>query len=102
MHWVRVHFVNRLAVFAQVTGVALDSLAFVVTHTPRVGFYKAAIENTSGQALVVVCFDCFEIVDGDASLIADFAQANTSLLASESQLFAYTRCHLQSLVVGLG
>jgi len=30
-------------------------------------------------------------------LIADLAQANASLLACESQLFAYTRCHLQSL-----
>jgi hypothetical protein len=30
-------------------------------------------------------------------LIADLAQADAALLAGESQLFAYTRCHLHSL-----
>jgi hypothetical protein len=34
-------------------------------------------------------------------LIADFSQTDAALLAGESQLFAYTRCHLQSLVPGL-
>src|SRR5262245_52312516 len=105
MDGMRVRVICRFAVFAQVTGVTLDGLTFVVPHTTRVGLYKAAIENTAGQALVVVGFDCFEVVDGNSSLIADFAQANASLLAGESQLFAYTRCHFQirslSTVVGL-
>ena len=88
--------------FTQVTCVTLDRFAFVVTDTACVGLYKAAVENASGQTLVVVRFDCFEIVDGNAGLIADLAQANAALLAGESQLFAYTRCHLQSLVPGVG
>jgi hypothetical protein len=41
-------------------------------------------------------------MDGDTRLIADLTQANASLLAGESQLFAYTRCHLQSLDPGVG
>ena len=94
----RVHVVSRLAVFAQIAGVTFDRLAFIVADAFGVGFYKTAIEDTSGQAFVVVRFDCFEIMDGNACLIADFAQTNTALLAGESQLFAYTRCHLQSLV----
>jgi len=92
---VSVHVVGRLAMFTQITGVAFDGLAFVVADTFRVGFYKAAIENTPGQAFVIVRFNGFEIMDGDAGLIADFAQADTALLAGESQLFADTRCHLQ-------
>src|SRR6185369_7687809 len=88
--------------FAQVTRVTLDGFTLVVTNTLRVGLNKTSIEHTSGQALVVVRFDGFEIMDGDSSLIADFTQANASLLAGESQLFAYTRCHLQSLDPGVG
>lgn len=98
----RVDVVRRIAVFAQIPGVTLNRLAFIVADTPGVGLYKAAIEDTSGQAFVVVCLDCFEIVNGDSGLIADLAQANAALLASESQLFAYTCCHLQSLVPGSG
>src|SRR5688500_3229719 len=41
-------------------------------------------------------------MDGDSGLIADLAQANTALLASDSQLFAYACCHLQSLIPGVG
>src|SRR5215204_3903185 len=82
----------------QVTGVTLDRLALVVSDALRVSLYEAAIEDASGQAFVVVRFNSFEIVDRDSGLVADFAQANASLLACESQLFAYTRCHLQSLV----
>ena len=98
----RVHVVSRLAVFAQIAGVTFDRLAFIVADASGVGFYKTAIEDTSGQAFVVVRFDCFKIMDGNACLIADFAQTNTALLAGESQLFAYTRCHLQSLDPGVG
>ncbi len=98
----RVDVVCRLAMFAQIARVTFNRLAFVVADTPRVGLYKTAVEDTSRQALVVIRFDGFEIVDGDSGLIADFAQANTSLFPSESQLFAYTRCHLQSLVPGVG
>src|SRR3954463_8771199 len=98
MHRVSVDVISRFAVFAQITSVAFDRLAFVVAHGFRVGLYKTAIEDTSGQAFVVVCFDGFEVMNGDTGLIADFAQTDAALLASESQLFAYTRCHLQSLV----
>src|SRR5678815_1627750 len=93
----RVDVVARLAVLAQIPRVALDCFTLVVAHTLGVGLYKAAIENTAGQALVVVGFDGFEIMDRDTSLLADLAQTNASLLARESQLFAYTRCHLHSL-----
>src|SRR6185436_19551196 len=93
----RVDVVSRLTVFAQVPRVAFDRLALVVVHTLRVGLNKAAIENAARQTFVIIRFDCFEIMDGDAGLIADFAQANAALLAGESQLFAYTRCHLHSL-----
>ena len=86
--------------FAQVTRVAFNGFAFIVADALRVGLYKAAIKNTSGQTLIIVCLDGFEIVDGDSGLIADFAKANASLLSSESQLFAYTCCHRQSLVPG--
>jgi len=89
-------------VFAQVPRISFDRLAFVVADTTGVGLYKTAIKNTSGQAFVVVRFNCLEIVDGDSGLIADLAKANASLLAGESQLFAYTCCHLQSLVPGVG
>src|SRR6185503_12536301 len=92
-----VDVVCRLTMFTQITRVALDRLAFVIAHTFRVGLNKAAIEDTTGQAFVVVGFDSFEIVDGNAGLIADLAQAHAALLAGESQLFAYTRCHLHSL-----
>src|SRR6185369_14090303 len=87
------------AVLAQIARVAFDRFAFVVADALRVGLYKTAIENTPGQAFVVVGFDCFEIMDRDSGLIADFAWADTACLACESQLFADTRCcHLQSLV----
>src|SRR5687768_3594965 len=89
--------VRRVAVFAQVARVTFNGLAFVVPDSLRIGLYKAAIEYASGEAFVVVCFDRFEIVNGNPGLVADLAQTNTSLLACESQLFAYTRCHLQSL-----
>src|ERR1051326_65325 len=92
-----VDVVSRLTMLAQVTRVTFDRFALVVTNTLCVGLYKTAIEHTAGQAFVVIRFDGFEIMDGDSCLIADLAQANASLLASESQLFAYTRCHLQSL-----
>jgi len=100
MHWRSVDVVGRLAVFTQVTRVTFNRLALVVADTLGVGLYKTAIENTSGQTFVIVRFDCFQIMDGDAGLIADFAQADAALLAGESQLFAYTCCHLQSLVPG--
>src|SRR5688572_33400392 len=102
MHRRGVDVVRRVAVFAQIPRVTFNRLALVVAHTLRVGFYKAAIENTSGQAFVVVGFDGFEVVDGDSGLVADLAQANAPLLARESQSFAYTCCHLQSLVPGAG
>src|ERR1043166_9720516 len=92
-----VDVVCRLAMFTHVARVAFDCFALVVTDTLRVGFYEAAIEHTARQAFVVIRFDSFKIMDGYSRLIADLAQANASLLASESQLFAYTRCHLQSL-----
>ena len=98
----RVDVVRRFAMLAQVTRVTFDRLALVVADTAGVGFYETTIEDTSGQALVIIGFDGFQVVDGDAGLIADFAQANASLLPGESQLFAYTRCHLQSLVPGVG
>src|SRR3954454_18502390 len=41
-------------------------------------------------------------MDRDARLFADFAQTDTALLAGESQLFAYTRCHVHSLDPGVG
>ena len=102
MHGRGVDVVRRIVVFAQVTGIALNGLAFIVADTLSVGLYKAPIENTSGQTLVIVRLNRLEIVDGDSGLIADLAQANSSLLAGESQLFAYTCCHLQSLVPGAG
>jgi hypothetical protein len=86
----------------QVTRVTFDGFALIVTNTLRVRLDKAAVEYASGKALVVVGFDGFEIMDGDTRLIADLTQANASLLAGESQLFAYTRCHLQSLDPGVG
>lgn len=98
----RVDVVRRFAVFAQITRVTFDGFAFVVADTARVGFYKTAIENTTWEALVIIRFDGFQIVDRDTGLIADLAQTNASLLPGESQLFAYTRCHLQSLVPGVG
>ena len=98
----RVDIVRRVAVFAQVSRVTFNRLAFIVADAAGIGFYKTAIEDTSGQAFVVVRLDGFEIVDGYSSLIADLAQADAALLASESQLFAYTCCHLQSLVPGVG
>ncbi len=100
MHRRCVDVVGRITVFAQVTRVTFNRLALVVADTLGVGLYKTAIENTSGQAFVIVRFDCFQIMDRDAGLIADFAQADAALLAGESQLFAYTCCHLQSLVPG--
>src|SRR5690349_17804248 len=93
----RADVVSRLAMLAQVTCVTLDCLALVVADALRVSLNKTTIENTAGETLVIVCFDGFEIMDGDARLIADLAQADTALLAGESQLFAYTRCHLHSL-----
>src|ERR1700752_285170 len=92
-----VDVVGRLSVFTQITSVAFDCLVFVVPHTFRVGLDEAAIEDASGETFVIVCFNCFEIMNGNSSLIADLAQANATLLASESQLFAYARSHLQSL-----
>src|SRR4026209_2399221 len=88
--------------FAQVTCVAFNRLAFVVPDTLRVRLYKAAIEHTSRQALVIVCFDRFKIMDRDPRLVANLTQAHASLLACESQLFAYTSCHLRSLDPGVG
>src|ERR1044072_2097681 len=99
---VRADVVSRLPVLAQIPRVTLDSFTLVVAHTLRVGLYKTAIEDTAGQALVVVGFDGFEIMDRDARLFADFAQTNGSLLAGESQLFAYTRCHLHCSIPGVG
>ena len=101
-----VDVVRCVAVFAQVTRVTFNRFAFVVADAAGVSLYKAAIEDTAGQAFEVIGFDGFQVVNGDTGLIADFAQTNASLLASESQLFAYTSCHLQSLdswrrVVGL-
>ena len=93
----RADVVCRLAVLTQILRLTLYGLALVVAHTLRIGLYKTAIEDTAGQAFVVVGFDGFEIMDGDTRLLANFAQADTSLLARESQLFAYTRCHLHSL-----
>ena len=93
---VSVHVVGRLAMFTQITGVAFDGLAFVVADTSSVGFYKAAIENTSGQAFVIVRFNGFEIMDGDAGLIADFAQADTSRLAGSLRLWD-TACRVRLL-----
>ena len=86
--------------FAQVSRVTFNGFALVVADTLRVGLYEAAIENTSGQAFVIVRFDGFQVMDRDAGLIANLAQADAALLAGESQLFAYTCCHLQSLVPG--
>jgi len=95
-----------IAVLAQVSSVALDGLALVVPDALRIRLDEAAIEDTSGETLVIVGFDGFEIVDRNSRLIADLTQAHASLLACESQLFAYTSCHLRSLdswrrVVGL-
>src|SRR5574338_920075 len=92
-----VDVVCRLAVLTQIPRVAFDRLALVVADTLRVGLYKAAIEDASGQPLVIVRFDGFEIMDRNTSLFADLTQTDTALLAGESQLFAYTRCHLHSL-----
>src|SRR5262245_4893079 len=92
-----VDLVQRLTVFEQIPRVALDCFALIVANTFRVGLNKAAIEDASGQTFVIVSFDSFEIMNGNAGLIADLAQADTALLAGESQLFAYTRCHLHSL-----
>src|SRR5690348_2130937 len=97
MQWGCVDVVSRLTMLTQIPRVTFDRFALVVTDALRVSLYEAAIEHTAGQAFVVIRFDCFEIMDGDSCLIADLAQANASLLAGESQLFAYTRCHLQSL-----
>src|SRR5215468_119415 len=101
-----IDLVGGFTVFAQVARVTFNRLALVVADTFRVRLYKTTIEHTARQAFVVVGFDGFEIMDGNSCLIADVAQADTALLAGESQLFAYTRCHLQSLdswrrVVGL-
>src|SRR5688572_2933124 len=98
----RVDVVGRLTVLAQVSSVALDCFALVVTDALRIGLDEAAIEHTAGETLVIVGFDSFEIMDGNSRLIADLAQANAAPLACESQLFAYTRCHLQSLDPGVG
>src|SRR5215213_9456464 len=89
--------VCRLAVLTQIPRVALDRFALVVTHTLRIGLYKTAIEDAAGQAFVVVGFDGFEIVHRDSRLFADLTQTDASLLACESQLFAYTRCYVHSL-----
>ena len=97
MHWRSVDVVGRLAVFTQVTRVAFNRFALVVTNALRVGLYETTIEDAAGETLVVVRFNGFEIMDRDTSLIADLAQADATLLTGESQLFAYTRCHLQSL-----
>src|ERR1041384_2155002 len=97
MMGMRVDVVYRLAVLAQVPGVTLNRFTLVVTDALRIRLDEAAIEHTTGKTLVIVGFDGFEIMDGDSRLFANFAQANASLLACESQLFAYTRCHLQSL-----
>src|SRR5215510_12658957 len=91
-----VDLIRRITVFAQVTRVAFDRFALVVPNTLRVRLYKTTIEHTARQAFVVVSFDGFEIMDGNSCLIAD-----TALLAGESQLFAYIRCHLQSLDPGV-
>jgi hypothetical protein len=74
MHRVSVDLIRGFAaMFAQVTRVTLDRLALIVADAFRVGLYKAAIEDAARQTLVVVCFDCLEIMDRDAGLIADFA-----------------------------
>ena len=98
----RVDVVRRFAVLAQVSGIALDRLAFIVADALGVGLYKASIKDAAGQAFVIVRLDCFEIMDGDSGLVADLTQADAALLAGESQSFAYTCCHLQSLVPGAG
>ena len=73
MHRRGVYLIRVLAVFAQVTRVTFDRLALIVADTFGVGLYKAAVKNASGQALVVVRFNCFEVMDRDSGLIADFA-----------------------------
>src|SRR5215203_3346317 len=93
-----VDVVSRLTMLTQVTGVTFDRLALVISDALRVSLYEAAIEYASGQAFIVVRFNSLEIMERDLRLIADFAQANASLIACDSQLFAYARCHLQSLV----
>src|SRR5688572_9833333 len=97
----RVDVVGRFTVLAQVSSVALDRLALVVTDALRIRLDEATIKHTAGETLVIVGFDGFQIMDGYSRLITDLAQANAALLACESQLFAYTRCHLQSLDPGV-
>jgi len=62
-------------VFAQITSVAFNGFTLVVADALRIGFDKTAIENTSGQAFVVVGFDRFQVMDRDSRLLANLAQA---------------------------
>lgn len=45
--------------FPQIPCVAFNRFTLVVPDTLRIGLNKTAIENTSGQALVVVGFNRF-------------------------------------------
>src|SRR5918997_1748711 len=92
-----VDVVGRFAVLAEIASVTLDRLTFVVADSLRVRLYKTAVEDAAGQSFIVVCFNGFEVVKRDPGLVADFAQTDAARLASESQLFAYTSRHLQSL-----
>jgi hypothetical protein len=60
-------------VFSQIASVSFNCFAFVVADALGVGLYKTAIENTTGQAFVIVGFNGFEIMDRDAGLLADLA-----------------------------
>ena len=50
-----------------------DRFALIVAHILRIGLYKTTIEDAAGQTFVIIGFDCFEIMDRDSGLIADFA-----------------------------
>src|SRR5215468_8194651 len=97
VHRPGIHVIAALAMLTKVASIAFNCFPLTIPNAACIGLNKAPVKYSTWQPLEIVCFDGLQIMDRNPGLIADFAYANPALLACESQLFADTRCHFQSL-----